>query len=145
GEEVMAPLHGVADLADPGLLLAAARGVQPEPRRPGPRPARLVAVAAVPDGTGQAALVRDRGRLLGGGGLDHQRLQHLLRLDPVVGVGPGHDHAQGHGPGVTGEMQRRAAFRTVYRRRARFFTPFFDGFLEPSRRTWSQWMPLSCS
>src|SRR3954453_10836366 len=47
GEEVMAPLHRLPDLADPRLLRATAGGLQAEARRLGPPPGRPIAVSPI--------------------------------------------------------------------------------------------------
>jgi hypothetical protein len=130
----MRPLHGIADLADPRPLLTPARGTQPETRCPGPLAGRSVAVGPVGLGRRQAPPVHFGHRMIWRGRSDHHRLQGVPSLDAIVGIGPRDDHTQGHRPVVAGQVQRRAAFAPVDRRRARLFPPFFAGFLEPSRR-----------
>ncbi len=131
----MTPLHGIANLPDPRLLLTPARGTQPEAGRLGPLSGRPVALGPVGLGRRQAPLVHFGHRMVRFRRPDHQRLQDVLSLDAIVGVGARDDDTQGHRPAVTGQMQCRAALAPVDRRRARLFPPFLDGFLEPSRRT----------
>ena len=131
----MAPLHRIADLADPRPLLAPARGPQPEARRPGPLSGRAVAVGPVGLGRRQAPLVHLGRRMLRLRRPDYHRLQDVTGLDAVVGVGPGDDDPQRHRPAVAGQVQRRAALAPIDGRRAGRFAPFFAGFLEPSSRT----------
>jgi hypothetical protein len=145
GEAVLAPLHRLTDPPQPRLLLATAGGPQAEARRPGSAPGRSVAVGPIGPRLRQAPWV-DRGhRLLRLGWLDDHRLQDILGLAAVGSVGPRDHHPQRQGSVVAGQMQRRAALAPVHRRGAGLFTPCFDGFFEPSMRTWSQLMPCRCS
>ena len=141
----MAPLHRLTNLPHSRRLLASAGGLHSEAGRLRPAAGRAIALGPIGPRLRQAPRV-DRGRrLLRLGWLDDHRLQDILGLAAIGGVGPRDHHPQRHGPVVTGQMQRRAAFAPVDRRGASLFTPFFDGFLEPSIRTWSQLMPCSCS
>ena len=134
-EEVMAPLHRLTNRSHSRLLLAAAGGPHAEARRLRPLPGRSVAVGPVGPCCRQAPWVDFGGRRLRLGRANHQRLQNVLGLTSVIGVGSCDHGPQRHSPVVAGQVQRRAAFAPVDRRRAGLFTPFFDGFLEPSRRT----------
>src|SRR5262249_52976771 len=137
-EEIMAPLHRLTDPAQTRLFLAAAWGSQAEACRLGPSPGRSIAVGPISPRRRHAPRIDLGHRLLRLGRADDQRLQDVLGLAAVGGVGSGDHDSQGHGPVVAGQVQCRAALASVYRRRAGLFTPFFAGFFEPSIRTWSQ-------
>src|SRR3954462_11979920 len=80
GQEVVAALHGVADLAHAWLLLAPLGGPQAEAGGLGPLLARLVAIPPVGPRPGQVALVEDRGRRSRPRRVNDHRLEDLLGL-----------------------------------------------------------------
>jgi len=144
GKKRMAALDRTANPPDPRRPWPAASGcLQAEAGRGRSLLAGAVAIGPVGAGVGQVAPVELGHGHLGGGRLDHQRLQHRLGLDAVVDVGGADDRAQGHAVGVAGYVDGRTTLTAIHGRRPGVFAPFFEGFLEPSRRTWSQLMPCS--
>ncbi len=93
-----------------------------------------VAIAAIASRTRQIAGVRLSYGHLGGWRLDYQRCPYGLRFDAVVDVGSANDGSQRHAVGVTGYVDGSTTLTAIHRRRPGVFTPFCDGFLEPSRR-----------
>jgi len=131
----MAPLNRIADLAYPGTLLPPLGGLHPETGFLRPLPSRIVAIRPIRLGRGQTPLVHRGGNWLGRRSRpDDQRLQNVFGLDAVVGVGSGQDEAQRHSPVIASQVQGRAGLGAIYWAGAGLFAPFFDGFLEPSRR-----------
>jgi hypothetical protein len=113
---------------------AASRGLHAEARSGRSILAGTVAIRPIGASVREVSSVRLRDRNLGRRWLDDQGLQHVLGLDAVVDVG-GTDHCpQGHAVGVAGYMDGRTTLTTIDGGRPCVFAPFFDGFLEPSRR-----------
>src|SRR5262249_55868857 len=97
--------------------------------------AGAVAIGAIRPGVRQIPRVRPGHRHLGVRWLNNQGLQHRLGLDAVVDVGSADHGAQWHPVSVASYVDSRTTLTTIDGRRPRVLTPFFDGFLEPSRRT----------
>ena len=133
-KEVVAALHRIADLAYPLAVFTSLGCLHAEARPLRPRLGRLVAVGPIGLRPWQGPRVGLLDRDVRQGGLPHHRLEHRLRLTPIVGVGLGDDHAQGHGACVARYVQSCPTLGAINWRRPCLFTPFFDGFLEPSRR-----------
>ena len=125
----------------PTPLAALAGRPQPEPGGRDPVAGGAVLVRPVRVDRRPGPVVGFGRRPVGGRRPDHPGVQDRAGLDPVVGVRPGHDRAEGHRPAVAGEVDGRAALAPVHRRRAGPGPPFFAGFLDPSSRTWSPSTP----
>ena len=143
GEEVVATFHRLANPAEAWSAQAPRRGLQAKAGGLGARPAGAVAVGAVGLSRGQAADIEFLQRSGQSRWRHDQRGKQHFGVATVVGIGRGHDCSQGHGPTVARELQGSPAFGPVHRRRPGLFAPFLAGFLEPSRRTWSQLIPCS--
>ena len=98
----MAALHGIANLPDPRLGLAALGRLQPKACPPCPFLTRAIAVGPIGLRPRQVARIKARDASLRCRRVYHQGLQHVLRLTAIVGIGPCHYYSQRHGPRITG-------------------------------------------
>ena len=136
GKEGMAALHRTANPTDARRPSSAPLGrFYPKARRGRPFLAGAVAIRSVRPRGGQIPGVRLGDRHFGRRWLDNQRLQHRLGFDTVVDVSSADDRPQRHAVGVARYVDGRTGLTAIHGRRPRVFSPFLDGFLEPSRRT----------
>lgn len=144
GQERMAALHRTTNPPDTGLPRLAPLGrLHPEAARVGPRLTGAIAVGPVRPRPRQVARVGPGHRHFGGGRPDDQGFQDRLGLGTVVDVSRRDYRPQRQAVGVARYVDRSTTLTTIDGRRPRVGAPFFDGFLEPSRRTWSQLIPCS--
>jgi hypothetical protein len=101
-KEVVAALHGIPNLSDPGLGFAALGRLQPKAGPPRPCLRGAIAVSSIGLRARQGTRIKARSGRLGRGRLYHQGLQHVLSLTAIVGMGSSHDDSQRHGARVTG-------------------------------------------
>jgi len=136
GQKRMAALYRTANPTDSRLPSPTTlRRFHPEARRRRPFLARAIAIRSIRPRVRQIATVRLEDGYFGRRGLDNQRLQYGLGFDAVVDVRSANDRSQWHAVGIARYVDGRTRLTAIHRRRPRVFTPFFDGFLEPSRRT----------
>jgi hypothetical protein len=134
GKKIMAALDGIPHFAHARLACATFGGLHAQPRLLGALLSRSMAVRPSRLDMGQTPLLAHGHRRLGRGGVDHQTLEEEGGLTPGIGIGPGYDGPERHGPGVTGEGESRAALAALDRTGAGLFAPFCAGFFAPSRR-----------
>ena len=100
-EEVMATLDRIANLAHPWLGFATLGGLQAKSCPPCPFLRRAIALGPISLRTWQAAEIAARDTRLCRRRVEHQRVQHVLGLTAIVGIGSSHYDSQRHGPRVT--------------------------------------------
>lgn len=130
----MAAFHRIANLAHTRLLLPSAWRVESKACVVRSLSTGRIAIGTIGDGSWQASNIDDFDGDFSGWWRNDQGLQNLLGLYSIVGVRSGDHHSQGHALGIARQVDRRAGLGAVYRTGTRLFTPFFDGFLEPSMR-----------
>ena len=136
GHKRMATLYRTANPTHPWLpRLATLRRFHPEACGVGPTLRRSIAIRPVCPRTRQIARVRASNRRLGRRRFDNQRLQHRLGLYTIIRISARNDGPQRHAVGVARYVDGSTGLTAIHWRWPAVFTPFFDGFLEPSRRT----------
>src|SRR5262249_10433616 len=115
--------------------LATLGGFHPEARYVGAALSRPIAIGPIRPRPRQITRVHGTHRHLGRRWLDDQRLQDGLGLHAIIGVGSADDSPQRQTVSVARYMDGSTRLTAIHRRWPGAFTPFFDGFLEPSRRT----------
>jgi hypothetical protein len=100
-KEIMAALDRIANLAHARLHLAAFGRVQAKADAPCPFLSWAVAISTVGLETWETPQIVAREQGCGCRRVDHEGMQHVLRLTAIVRIGSCHYHSQGHGAGVT--------------------------------------------
>ena len=136
GKERMAALHGATNPTDPRLTGLAPFG-RLHPKACGRRSflARAIAVRSVGPRPRQVTGIGVLDQRVRRGWPNHQRPQDSLGLRAVVDVSCSDHGPQRQAIGVTRYMDGRTTLTAIHRRWPGVGAPFFDGFLEPSRRT----------
>jgi hypothetical protein len=136
GQKRMATLHRTTNPTYPSLpRLATLGGFHSQAGCVNAGLGRPIAIRPVRPRPRQVPHVRGTDGRLGRRRLDDQRLQHRLGLHAILGIGSGKDGPQRHPVSVARYVDGNTGLTAIHRRWPGVFTPFFDGFLEPSRRT----------